>query len=257
MSSNHFPILEFDPSPKAIIEPSEQIPEFGDISRHCVITFFREVLENLYKDGKAKIISTHRWADTDRHLYELELQGQRFTAIHPGVGASLTSGILEEVIAKGCRNFIACGGCGVLDSEIVVGGLIVPTAAVRDEGTSYHYLAPEIEAQPSPAAVSAIEKVLSAHDIPYRLGKTWTTDAPYRETPKKVQKRRTEGCLAVEMEAAAFFAVAQFRNVTMGQILYGGDDVSGEAEWNQRDWHNQFDVRERLFWLAAEACLKL
>lgn len=257
MPQQDFPILEFDPTPKAIIEPDEQVSELDNIPKHCVITFFREVLENLHASGKAKIIDTRHWADTDRHLYELEFQGKRFSAIHPGVGASLACGILEEVIAQGCRKFIACGGCGVLDREIVVGGLIVPTSAIRDEGTSYHYLPPEREVQPTPLAVSVIEETLSDHKIPYRLGKTWTTDAPYRETPKKVQQRKTEGCLTVEMEAAAFFAVAQFRNVAMGQILYGGDDVSGEADWDQRDWHSQFDVRERLFWLAAEACLNL
>jgi nucleoside phosphorylase len=106
-------------------------------------------------------------------------------------------------------------------------------------------------------AVSVIEEVLSTQKIPYRVGKTWTTDAPYRETPEKVKRRRAEDCITVEMEAAGFFAVAQFRDVKFGQILYGGDDVSGEAEWDSRDWHNQFNVRERLFWLAAESCLKL
>ncbi len=257
MKSQKFPILEFDPAPIAIIEPGEQVPVIEDIPQSCVITFFGEVLEKLHAKGQAKIITTHRWADVDRHLYELEFQGKRFAAIHPGVGAPLACGILEEVIAKGCRKFIACGGCGVLDREIVVGGLVVPNAAVRDEGTSYHYLIPGRDVHPSPAAVSAIEEVLSIRKIPYHLGKTWTTDAPYRETPQKVQLRRAEGCLTVEMEAAAFFAVAQFRDVKMGQILYGGDDVSGEAEWDHREWHSQFDVRERLFWLAAEACLKL
>ena len=257
MQLQDYPILEFDPTPKAIIEPGEQVRALDNIPQHCVITFFREVLEKLHEAGQAKIIATHHWADTDRHIYELEFQGQRIAAIHPGVGAPLACGILEEVIAKGCQKFIACGGCGVLDREIAVGGLIVPTAAIRDEGTSYHYLPPHREVQPSPKAVSAIKEVLSARKIPHRLGKTWTTDAPYRETPDKVQHRQAEGCLAVEMEAAAFFAVAQFRDVAMGQILYGGDDVSGETEWDHRDWHNQFDVREQLFWLAAEACLKL
>lgn len=256
MQTQDFPILEFDPTPKAIIEPEEQVNSL-DVPKHCVLTFFLEVLDKLHSQGKAKIITTHNWADAGRHLYELEFQGKRFAAIHPGVGASLTCGILEEIIARGCRKFIACGGCGVLDRDIVVGGFVVPTAAIRDEGTSYHYLPPDREVHPSPEAVRAIVKVLSDHEIPHRLGKTWTTDAPYRETPRKVQRRRAEGCLTVEMEAAAFFAVAQFRDVTIGQILYGGDDVSGETEWDQRDWHNQFDVRERLFWLAAEACLQL
>ena len=256
MKSQDFPILEYDPTSKAIIEPKEQIATL-DVPKHCVLTFFGEVLERLHACGKAKIVTTHSWSDADRHLFELEFQGKRFAAIHPGVGASLTCGILEEVIARGCRKFIVCGGCGVLDRDIIVGSVIVPIAAIRDEGTSYHYLPPEREVQPSHRALSAIEKVLSAHQIPYRLGKTWTTDAPYRETADKVQRRRAEGCLTVEMEAAAFFAVAKFRDVTIGQILYGGDDVSGEAEWDQRDWHNQFDIREQLFWLAAEACLQL
>jgi len=68
--------------------------------------------------------------------------------------------------------------------------------------------------------------------------------------------RRQEGCLTVEMEAAAFFAVAAFRGVTFGQILYGGDDVSGDT-WDSRQWNEHTSVREKLFWLAAEACLEL
>ncbi len=88
------------------------------------------------------------------------------------------------------------------------------------------------------------------------VGKTWTTDAFYRETPGKVALRKQEGCLTVEMEAAAFFAVADFRDVTFGQILYGGDDVSGET-WDSRRWNERTSVREKLFWLAAEACLEL
>jgi uridine phosphorylase len=150
----------------------------------------------------------------------------------------------------------------VLDREIAVGHVIVPTSAVRDEGTSYHYLPPGREVSASPAAVAAITQTLEARHVPYILGKTWTTDAIFRETAGKVARRRAEGCLAVEMEAAAFFAVAQFRGVTFGQMLYGGDDVSGSewddrGEWGGCDWQGRQSVRERLFWLAAEACLAL
>ena len=86
--------------------------------------------------------------------------------------------------------------------------------------------------------------------------KTWTTDAFSRETHPKIQRRRAEGCLAVEMEAAAFFAVANFRQVPFGQILYGGDDISS-PEWDHRGWQSRTPIREHVFWLAAEACLKL
>jgi len=132
----------------------------------------------------------------------------------------------------------------------------VPTSAVRDEGTSYHYLPPGREVCPSPAAVAAIEAALNVAGIDYTKGKTWTTDGIYRETADKVARRRAEGCLTVEMEAAAFFAVARFRGVELGQILYGGDDVSGE-EWDSRHWHKRASVREKLFWLAADAALRL
>lgn len=256
MQPKQFPILEYDPAPEAIIEPGKVISP-SDAPEHCVITFFQEVLQKLHEEGKSKIIARHNWADAERPLYELAFNGKRLAAFHPGVGAALTCGILEEVIARGCRKFIACGGCGVLNPEIAVGHLIVPTHAIRDEGTSYHYLPPGREVQPHPEAVSAIERVLQRHQVPYILGKTWTTDAPYRETHEKVRLRREEGCLAVEMEAAAFFAVAGFRGVTLGQILYGGDDVSGIGEWDQRGWHRRYATRERLFWLSAEACLEL
>lgn len=144
----------------------------------------------------------------------------------------------------------------MLNREIAVGHIIVPISAVRDEGASYHYLPPGREVAPGPEGVAAIEQVLAGRQVSYVKGKTWTTDAIYRETAAKVQRRRAEGCLTVEMEAAAFFAVAQFRGVTFAQLLYGGDDVSG-AEWDSRGWESRATVREQLFWLSAEACLLL
>jgi uridine phosphorylase len=160
------------------------------------------------------------------------------------------------MIASGCTRFIACGGCGVLDTALAVGHLLVPHAAVRDEGTSYHYLPPSREVSASPLAVEAIVQTLTAHHVEHLVTKTWTTDAIFRETRERMQHRRDEGCLAVEMEAAAFFAVAQFRGVPFGQILYAGDDISGDV-WDHRHWDKQASVREKLFWLAAEACLRL
>jgi uridine phosphorylase len=104
--------------------------------------------------------------------------------------------------------------------------------------------------------VSALTDILDRRELPYLVGKTWTTDAPYRETANKILKRKEEGCLTVEMESAALIAVAQFRNVVFGQALYGGDDLSG-IEWDNRQWQSRKDIRESLFWLCADACLKL
>jgi uridine phosphorylase len=250
-----YPILEFDAAREAIIEPTRLIQPVG-APEHCVICFFQEVIDKLQQEGALEIIFEDRWEDTVHRFFELEVDGKRLALFHPGVGAPIAAGMLEGAIALGCSKFIACGGAGVLDRDIAVGHIIVPRSAVRDEGTSYHYLPPSREVAASPAGLAAIEEVLQRHGIKYLVSKTWTTDAPYRETPAKVQLRRSEGCLAVDMEAAAFFAVARFRGVTFGQMLYAGDDVSGD-EWDHRDWGSQMSVRERLFWLAAEACLTL
>ncbi|MGZ3585448.1 MAG: nucleoside phosphorylase [Ktedonobacterales bacterium] len=249
-----FPILEFDDAPEAVLEPKRLIKQI-DIPERAVVCFFQDVITRLTQQHEARVIRHLRSEIGTHPVYEVTHEGQRLAVFHPGVGAPLAAAMFEEVIALGCRTFIACGGAGVLDSAIAVGHVLIPTSAIRDEGTSYHYLPPSREVGASPEAVAAIERTLQANNIEYLLTKTWTTDAIYRETPGKVRRRRAEGCIAVEMEAAAFFAIAQFRNVRFGQLLYGGDDVATET-WNSRHWQTH-DVRETLFWLAAEAALSL
>jgi uridine phosphorylase len=250
-----FPILEFDSTPEAFIEPSK-VMRARDLPEHCVICFFKEVIDKVVAAHDAKIVVENRWEDGPHPIYEISYRDQRLAFFHPGVGAPVSAGLLEESIAFGCRKFVACGGCGVLEKEIAVGHLIVVSGAVRDEGVSYHYLPPAREVMANPLAVHALEKALNDQGIPYRVGKTWTTDAPYRETAKKIEARRGEGCLTVEMESAALIAVAQFRNVLFGQALYGGDDLSG-TKWDNRQWQSRSEIRESLFWLCVDACLAL
>ena len=250
-----FPILEHDPARQAFIEPSRTIRP-RDMPEHCVICFFRDVVDALAAKHQARILVNNVWEDGPHPVYEMEYQGRRLAFLQPGVGAAMAAGLLEEVIAAGCRKFMACGGAGVLNPGMDVGHLVVVSGAVRDEGVSYHYLPPAREVAAQPAGVGALVDILNARGIPHRAGKTWTTDAPYRETPRKIAARRQEGCLMVEMEAAGLMAVAQFRNVVLGQVLYGGDDLSG-ATWDNRDWQSKQEIRESLFWLCAEACLAL
>jgi uridine phosphorylase len=246
-----FPILEFDPARTAVIEP-HAVHKPREIPQHCVLCFFQDVIDDVCKS--ARVVYTSRGEEGGHPVYELNFGARPIAVVHPRVGAPMSAAVLESLIALGCRKFIACGGAGVLVPKVVLGHLVVPTSAVRDEGTSYHYLPASREVKPSPRAVAAIEAVLKANGHDYLLGKTWTTDGLYRETRAKVEHRTREGCLTVEMEAAAFFAVAQFRGVEFGQILYAGDDLSGE--WDHRNWMKH-EIRERLFHLSAEACLLL
>lgn len=253
--SEPYPILEFDPVREAMVEPSRLIRP-RDVPEHCVICFFKEVLDKVIADLQARLVVDDRWEDGPHPIYEITYLGRRLAFYHPGVGGPIAAGLLEEAIAYGCKKFIVCGGCGVLDKGIAVGHLVVLSGAVRDEGVSYHYLPPGREVQANPAGVNVLTATLEQRGIPYRVGKTWTIDAPYRETTNKINARRQEGCLTVEMEAASLMAVAQFRGVPLGQVLYGGDDLSG-SEWDKRGWQSRRVVREALFWLAAQACLAL
>lgn len=250
-----YPILEHDFTSEGKIEPS-RIIEPRDVPEHCVISFFREVNEKVVVEKQAKVAAPNRWEDGEHPLYEIEHRGRRLAFFHPGVGAPLAAGLLEEVIAFGCRKFVVVGGAGVLEKGLRVGKLILVESAMRDEGVSYHYLQPGREIAAQPQALSILRATLERRGLPFMSGKTWTTDAPYRETPAVLSARRAEGCLTVEMEAASLLAVAQFRKVLLGQILYAGDDLSGE-NWDKRGWQSRKEVRESLFWLAADACLEM
>jgi len=249
------PILEFDPSPQAVVEPAA-VRSARDVPHGIVLCFFRDVIASAVEQFGGRAIGTLGSEMGSHPIYELDYDGQRLGLALAGVGAPLAAAWLEELIADGFRAFVACGGAGALVPELTLGHVVVPNAAVRDEGTSYHYLPATREVHPTDDAVRAIVATLERHEVPFVMGKTWTTDAFYRETRATVARRVIEGCLTVEMEAAAFFAVARFRGVSFGQVLYAGDDVSSEV-WDSRGWGGHTEGRALLFRIAAEAALSL
>ena len=227
-----------------------------DVPPACVITFFGDAVGRLRQSGRAQLITENAWEDGPHPLLEMEHEDGRVALLHAGVGAPLAGALLEEVIAMGCRAFVVCGGAGVLRPELSVGQLIVVESAVRDEGTSHHYLPPGRLIDADVEAVRVLRSTLREKQISFVGGRVWTTDAPYRETRAKIDRRRAEGCIAVEMEAAALAAIAAFRHVSLAQIVYGGDDLSGES-WDHRSWRSHHDVRDDLIEVAATAALRL
>ena len=143
--SMSYPILEFDDAREALMEPSRLIRK-ADFPQRCVACFFAEVVDELVAGG-AKVAASRTSEIGEHPIYEIMFEGQRLAVTHPGLGGPLAAGLLEEAIALGCRKFIVCGGAGVLRKDVALGHLIVPTSAVRDEGTSYHYLPPAREVQ--------------------------------------------------------------------------------------------------------------
>jgi uridine phosphorylase len=253
--ANNAPILEFDATREAVLHPALAIRPF-DLPARVVLCFFRDEIAAFVEERHGREIGRLVSELGSHPVFEVELDGQRFAVAQAGVGAPLAAGWLDELIALGGRAFIAAGGAGALVPNLAVGHVIVPTSAIRDEGTSYHYLPASREVAPADDALAAIIATLEHRGVPHASGKTWTTDAIYRETRDKIRRRVAEGCLTVEMEAAAFFAVARFRGVSFGQMLYAGDDLSGEA-WDDRGWPRHGTGRSALIRLAAEAVLRI
>ena len=149
-----------------------------------------------------------------------------------------------------------CGGGGVLDKDIGVGELLVVEGAIRDEGFSYHYIEPSRIIYSQEDMQNVICEHLDEVGIPYSKGIVWTTDAIARETKDMVALRKSEGARIVEMEQAGCIAVAQFRDIKYGAIIYGGDDVSG-SEWDQRGWRDRKSIRYGMIELCHEIVNKM
>jgi len=247
------PLTEFDPNPRAVIDPTRHAGR-ASVPIHAVACWFRDVVEDV-TDGVEPVYEMQTESGPFP-IWVIEHDAAPLALFHPGVGAPLAVSCLEIVIALGSTRIIGCGSAGVLVPGFDVGHVVVPTSAIRDEGTSYHYAAHDHEARPHPDAVVAIEAELTEAGVPWESGATWTTDAFFRETTSKVARRRDQGCITVEMEASAFFTVAAFRGATYGQLLYAGDDVSAE-EWDHRHWDRQHSARRRLLELACGAALRL
>ena len=254
LNKKEFPILEFDSNQTAKIKPSMVVLK-RDVPCVCVISFFGEVIQKKYKQGLLKQIAEINAETFQIPVYETLVNNVRVGVTGGFVGAAGSAAQLEELIAMGFEKFIVCGGAGVLREDIQVGHLVLPYAAVRDEGVSYHYVEPSREIECDKFALSVIENHLTEESLPFIKAKTWTTDAVYRETEDKIALRVSEGCVTVEMEAAAFFAVSQHRSVPLGQILYGGDDLSGN-EWDSRKWNSQSDIRTKLVDLCFRIAAK-
>lgn len=252
MKKETFPILEYDDDKNAVIRPTHMFKPI-DIATRCVICNFGEAMETILEEFPHRLVTYFEAEIIRLPVYELDYKGEKIALAGAYVGAPGAAVQMEVLTALGCRKYIACGGCGVLQKEIAVGHLIIPTAAVRDEGTSYHYVEPSREITADERVVKVIENTLVRHDVPYIKAKTWTTDAFYRETPAKIQQRIREHCVTVDMEASAYLAVSQYNKVEFGQILYAGDNLSG-TEWDRRGWDSQTAIREHVLRMALDAC---
>jgi purine-nucleoside phosphorylase len=208
----------------AIVNPvkSRNTPEIGPVAALAATEkdlFFLCDLFNFNKEDYRRLFTSR--------LYAQNSTPEGVCLAGPGIGAPYAAMMLETLISWGACRIIFLGWCGAVSEQVKIGDIILPTAAVVDEGTSRNYIEPvNGQSKPVLSMVSLVEQVLEDNRIDFHSGKIWTTDAVYRETREKVESYQKQGVLAVEMEISALFSVAQFRQVELGAMLVVSDELS-------------------------------
>ena len=246
-------LTECDPARTAVIDPEKLFKPVEGFPETLVSIFsyplFSRIVELL--DGR-KIAET-RDVDGVWPIYEVTYKEKRFALYKARSGAPQCVGCFEGVIAMGAKRIILTGNCGVLDGSIEDCGIIIPTKAIRDEGTSYHYAPASDYIDVNRKYVDTFISLLDEIGCPYVTGTTWTTDAFYRETREKIVRRKEMGAICVEMECSAVQAMCDFRGVEFFQFLYAGDNLDCD-EWDPRSLSgkSRLDDKEKIALLAFE-----
>ena len=221
-------------SEPALFSPSDTTKKVADFPKICVSTFSEAIIQKFSSLNSTEQIAELYTANGMIPVYKIRYKDTDIAFYLSRVGAPACVAGFEEIVAMGAKKFVLFGCCGVLDDSKADDNIIVPVSAIRDEGTSYHYAAPSPEIEADPHSVQTLEQVLTSCGYPYVKGKTWTSDAIYRETIPLIQERRQEGCIAVEMECASMLAVSNYRHIPFIQFLYGADNLSSDT-WEIRD----------------------
>ena len=243
------PILEFDDNPQAVIMPNHEGLVL-QLPKKCIYAFLEEEIDRYAQEVGAECVGEFVSATKTYPVYVMSYKGEEVCLAQAPVGSAPAAQFMDWLIGYGVEKIISTGTCGVL-ANIEENAFLVPVRALRDEGASYHYVAPSRYIEMQIEAVSAIEQVLEQLGIPYEEVMTWSTDGFYRETAEKVAYRKEEGCAVVEMECAALAAVAQLRGIVWGQLLFTADSLADLENYDSRDWGSEaFDK-------ALELCLEI
>ncbi|MCQ2484243.1 MAG: nucleoside phosphorylase [Clostridia bacterium] len=225
----------FDNQSPAKINPPKN--ENAPSVEATIFTFSNVIEKYVTENYNCEKVGELKMAHGSTAVYIIEYHGKKYGFYRTWVGAPTCAGAVEEIgMFLNTDKIIHFGAAGCLNKEIARGKIMIPTEAYRDEGTSYHY---------APASdyiniknAKTVEDCMEANKIPYVSGKTWTTDAFYRETCNNFEKHKKDGCISVEMEGAAVQAVCDFRGFEVYMFFTSGDLLDA-PEWTARKKEGQ------------------
>ncbi len=246
---NEIPILEYDDNPVSIIMPTHE--NLGhQFPPKAVYAFLGEYIDTYAEEHRAKILGHFISATKKYPVYAVEYKGEEICLCQAPVGSAAAAQLMDWLIGYGVEKIISAGSCGAL-TDLPENVFLVPTKALRDEGTSYHYLPPARFAELNKEVLQSMEQTLRRLGLPYTECTTWSTDGFYRETRDKIEYRKSEGCSVVEMECSALTACAELRGAKFGQLLFTADSLANLDDYDERDWG------AASFMKALHLCLEL
>ena len=205
----------------------------ADIPDICILDPDGDLAQHLLDRGVGRVHPN--WACYHTKLIEFTHEGRVYGVVPYAVGASFAVLIAEELFVSGCKLLISITSAGQITPAGQPPYFVLIDRALRDEGTSYHYLPPSQYSHINAALLRRLEGAFADATVRVLHGATWTTDAPFRETETAIAAARTEGILGVEMEAAALYAFAQatardvvcFAHITNQMAQIEGDFEKG------------------------------
>ncbi|MDI9242118.1 nucleoside phosphorylase [Fusibacillus kribbianus] len=233
INKNEYPILEFDYTATSIINPCSN--KTGLFPQKLIFAFLQEEIEYFVKNHNGQEIDNFESVTKIYPIYEVEFKKEKIALCQAPAGASAAVQLMEYLIHRGATKIISTGSCGTL-VDIPENKFLIPISALRDEGTSYHYLPPSREIHISSKGIDALKTALINNSIDFMQVKSWTTDGFFRETKEMVIYRKQEGCQVVEMECAALAACAEFRNVVWATLLFSADSLANCNLYQKRNW---------------------
>lgn len=234
---------------KSLVNPTEFLDYLKKVGRYpafnppegMIICYQKSLLDHIVNNHKLTQVHS-----TFGELYLMDDTNGKIGIVGKiGIGAPAVVTAMEELIAFGVKKFISVGTAGSLQKNLKAGDIVVCDRAIRDEGVSYHYLAPEKYISASTVLVEKLTQSLTNLNQKFYQGTSWTIDAPYRETIAEAKKYQEEGVLTVEMEAAALLSVAQYRGVEMGAIFTISDslaDLKWDLSFHQKEPQESLEI---------------
>ena len=236
-------------TPEALVEAVQRqrnLPHTG-VPAICVLDFDGDLTDWLVESGKA--IPHPTWACFHTAMYAFHVDGLMCGLVARTIGGPYAVLVAEQLAVSGAQVLLGLTSAGRIDPHLPVPSLVVATEAIRDEGTSYHYLSPAETVSANSDVAKLLVPGLQTVGLPVVTGRLWTTDAPYRETLQDIADNAARGALAVEMQAASLFAFAHARGVQVGVVAHLTNAVEHDSAGTE-----QFDKgSNEQAWLIVQA----